>query len=205
MSLIITGCSSVNRQIFRARQVFDKYPNEAAKYCGDKFPVADSTISIKSDTVKGTEVDYRPALVNLETLLDSAKQVLDQKQDKLTGLALQLSFAKAQLIKANGFITNLSEQINSIKAGYKPCGVDTIKNTFTKIRANTAKIEALTGQLVLDGQEKQKLQKVLQLENTASLHRLYWIVGLCLLIAVYLGINIYKFISGGTIISGIFH
>jgi hypothetical protein len=200
----VAGCSSVNREVFKARQIFDKYPNEAAKYCGDKFPVSDSTITVKSDTVKGKEVNYKPELTNLELLLDSAKEILDQKQYKITDLAEQLSFTRRQLNKANSFINSLSVQLSSIKANYKPCGVDTIKNTITKIRANTAKILTLTAQTVQDGQDKEKLQKALQDENTKSLHRLYWIIGLCLLIAAYFGIKIYGFFSGGGIVRSIF-
>jgi DNA repair ATPase RecN len=197
----VAGCSSVKREVFKARQIFDKYPNEAAKYCGDKFPVADSTISVKSDTAKGKEVNYKPAFTNLELLLDSAKEILDQKQYKITDLAQQLNFTKGQLSKAN----NLSVQLSNIKANYKPCGVDTIKNTITKIRANAAKILTLTAQTVQDGQDKEKLQKALQDENTKSLRRLYWVIGLCLLIAAYFGIKIYGFFSGGGIVRSVFH
>jgi hypothetical protein len=202
---IITGCSSVDRQVFKARQIFDKYPNEAAKYCGDKFPVADSTISVKSDTARGKEVNYKPALTNLEMLLDSAKEIVDQKQYKITDLVGQLNFTKGQLNKANNFINSLSVQLSGIKAIYNPCGVDTIKTTFTKIRTNTAKVIALTTQIADDGQDKEKLQKALQDENTKSIHRLYWIIALCLLIAIYLGAKIYGFFSGGGIVSSVFH
>ena len=201
----IAGCSSVNQQVFKARQTFDKYPNEAAKYCGDKFPVTDSTISTTIDTIKGKEVNYKPVLVNLEILLDSAKEIVNQKQFKIADLGGQLNFSKVQLSKANELINSLSYQISSIKANYKPCGVDTIKSTFTKIRTNTAKVIALTTQIAEEGEEKEKLQKALQDENTKSLHRLYWIAGLCLLITAYLGIKIYKLFSGGGIISSIFH
>jgi hypothetical protein len=201
----VAGCSSVNRKVFKARQIFDEYPNEAAKYCGDNFPVSDSTINIKSDTIKGKEVNYKPALMNLELLLDSAKEILDQKQYKITDLAQQLNFTKVQLSKANNLINNLSVQLGNIKANYKPCGVDTIKNTITKIRANTAKILTLTAQTVQDGLDKEKLQKALQDESTKSLHRLYWIIGLCLLIATYFGIKIYGFFSGGGIVGSVFH
>jgi hypothetical protein len=201
----IAGCSSVNQQVFKARQIFDKYPNEAAKYCGDKFPVTDSIISAKTDTIKGKEVNYKPALVNLELLLDSAKEIVNQKQNKITDLAGQLNFSKVQLSKANSLINSLSEQISSIKASYKPCEVDTIKSTFTKIRTNTAKVIALTTQIAEEGEEKEKLQKTLQDENTKSLHRLYWIIGLCLLIVAQFAIKIYGFFSGGGIVSNIFH
>lgn len=201
----VAGCSSVNREVFKARQIFDKYPNEAAKYCGDKFPVADSTITVKSDTVKGKEVNYKPELTSLELLLDSAKEILDQKQYKITDLAEQLSFTRGQLNKANSLINNLSVQLSSIKANYKPCAVDTIKNTITKIRTNTAKILALTAQTVEDSQDKEKLQKALHDEDARSLHRLYWIIGLCLLIAAYFGIKIYGFFSGGGIVRSVFH
>jgi hypothetical protein len=199
------GCSSVNRKVFRARQIFDKYPNEGAKYCGDRFPVADSTISVKSDTIKGEEVNYKPALMNLELLLDSAKEILSQKQYKITDLAGQLSFTRGLLSKANSLVSNLSVQLGNIKANYKPCGIDTIKSTITKVRANTAKILTLTAQTIQDGQDKEKLQKALQDENAKSLHRLYWIIGLCLLIAAYFGIKIYGFFSGGGIVSSVFH
>src|ERR1700731_483043 len=104
----VAGCSSVNRKVFKARQIFDEYPNEAAKYCGDKFPVADSIITTRSDTTKGKEVNYKPALMNLELLLDSAKEILNQKQYKITDLAEQLNFTKGQLSKANTLINNLS-------------------------------------------------------------------------------------------------
>jgi hypothetical protein len=202
---IITGCSSVDRQVFKARQVFDKYPNEAAKYCGDKFPPADSTVSIKIDTIKGVEINYRPALVSLELLLDSAKEVLSQKQAKLTNLDGQLNFARMQLGKANSLINNLLAQINSIQANYNPCGVDTIKDIFIKTRINTAKIIALTNQVAKDGQDKEKLQNTLTIENIKSLHRLYWIIGLCLFIVVYFGVKIYKFLTGGAIVSSFLH
>ncbi|HEY2583052.1 MAG TPA: hypothetical protein VGI43_14660 [Mucilaginibacter sp.] len=202
---IITGCSSVDRQVFKARQIFDKYPNEAAKYCGDKFPPADSTVSIKTDTIKGVEINYRSAFVGLELLLDSAKEVLSQKQNKLTDLGGQLSFARMQLGKANSLISNLTAQVNSIQANYKPCWVDTIKNTFIKTRANTAKIIALTNQVTKDSQDKGNLQSKLNDENAKSLHRLYWIIGLCLFIAVYFGVKAYKFLTGGTIVSSFLH
>ena len=115
------------------------------------------------------------------------------KQNKITNLAGQLNFATAQLSKANAFINSLSLQINNIKAAYKPCEVDTIRNTITTIRTNTAKVVALTAQIAEDGQDKEKLQKALQDENTKSAKRLYLIIGLCLLIAAYLGIKIYNF------------
>ena len=195
----VAGCSSIDQQVFKARQTFDKYPNEAAKYCGDKFPVADSTISVKIDTVKGKTIDYTPALANLQTMLDSAKTVLYQKQSNLTGMAGQLSFTKTQLGKADVLINNLTAQIASLKSSYKPCQVDTIRSTYTKIRSNIAKIMALTAQIVADDQDKQKSQNALQDEKTTAAHRLYLIIGLCLLITTYFGIKVYKFFIGGAI------
>jgi len=205
LAISLASCASVDRQVFKARQIFDKYPNEAAKYCGDKFPVADSIVSIKNDTIKGKVVDYTPALNSMQLLLDSAKGIVAQKQNKINGLAGQLSFANAQLNNANRIINNLSAQISAIKAGYKPCGVDTIKSTYTTIRSNTAKITALTDQIVQNGQDKSKMLITLRDETTTAAHRLYWIIGLCLLIASYFAVKIYKFFSGGAIVGALFH
>ncbi|MFI5138214.1 MAG: hypothetical protein ACHQIM_10330 [Sphingobacteriales bacterium] len=205
LAFSLAGCASIDRQVFKARQIFDKYPNEAAKYCGDKFPVADSTVSIKTDTIKGKAIDYTPALNSLQMLLDSAKGIAAQKQSKVTGLAGQLSFANTQLSNANRIINSLSVQICTIKAGYKPCGVDTIRSAYTTIRSNTAKITALTDQIVQDGQDKAKMQNNLQYETTTAAHRLYWIIGLSLLIASYFAVKIYTFFSGGAIVNTLFH
>ncbi|HEY4326152.1 MAG TPA: hypothetical protein VGN20_19350 [Mucilaginibacter sp.] len=202
---IAAGCSSADKEVFKARQIFDKYPNEAAKYCGDKFPVADSTISTKTDTIKGAVINYRPALVDLELLLDSAKDVLNQKQEKLTDLNGQFNFAKMQLGKANDLINILSGQIDGIQTSYKPCGVDTIKNTVIKTRDNTARISALTTQIMMDGRDKENMQNTLKNESTKSSHRLYWIIGLTIFVIVYFGIKVYKFLTGGTIVSSFLH
>ena len=201
--IVLAACSSADKQVFKARQIFDKYPNEAAKYCGDKFPVTDSVISIKTDTSKGKTIDYRPALINLETLLDSAKTILDQKQNTLTDVSGQLSYTKSQLNEAYNLINNLTRQIDSLKANYKPCGVDTIKSTYTELRSNTAKIIALTTQIAADEQEKKTFQETLQGEKIKSAHRLYLLIGLCLLITVYFMIKVYRFFSGGQIVSNI--
>jgi len=196
----ISGCASVDKQVFKARQIFDKYPNEAAKYCGDTFPVADSTVSVKVDTGKSKTIDYTPALINLETMLDSAKKILDEKQGNLTSANSQLSFTNTQLEKAHTLISNLTIQIAGLRSSYKPCGVDTIKSTYTKIRSNTAKIMALTAEIVAQDQEKEKFQNTLQVEEAESAHRLYLLIGLCLLIAAYLGVKIYGLFSGGGIV-----
>lgn len=198
---ILLGCSSVDKQIFKATQTFDKYPNEAAIYCGNKFPVADSLVNERIDTIKGKEIDLRPALVNLEQLVDSAKSVIDEKQGKITDMAGQLSFAQSQLGKEKVIIIKLISKIDSLKSSAKPCGVDTIKNTVEKIRANTAKIMALTAQTVQDGQDKEKLQQQLTDAEAIALHRLYWLIGIGLVIAAYFGIKIYSFFSGGAIVN----
>lgn len=200
----IIGCASADKQIFKARQTFDKYPNEAAKYCGDTFPVADSTISVKIDTGKGKIIDYTPALVNLETMLDSARAVLNQKQGSLTSASGQLSFTKTQLGRANSLIDNLTQQISSLKSGYKPCAMDTIKSTYIKIRSNTAKIMALTAEIVAQDQDKTKALKSLNTAEEKSMHRLLLLIGLCLLIAGYFGVKIYGFFSGGGIVNNLF-
>jgi hypothetical protein len=200
---LFTGCSSVDKQIFKARQIFDKYPNEAAKYCGDTFPVADSILSIRVDSSKGKIIDYTPALISLENMLDSADAILSQKQTALTDLTGQLMFTKSQLSNAGKVVTDLTITINNLKTSYKPCGVDTIKSTYTEIRVNTAKVMALTAQVVNDGKDKQNLQNTLQTEKTQSAHRLYFLIGLFLLIAVYLAFKVYKFFVGGGLISGI--
>ncbi len=196
----ISGCVSVEKQVFKARQIFDKYPNEAAKYCGDTFPVADSTVSVKVDTGKSKTIDYTPALINLETMLDSAKKILDEKQGNLTSANSQLSFTNTQLEKAHTLISNLTIQIACLRSSYKPCGVDTIKSTYTKIRSNTAKIMALTAEIVAQDQEKEKFQNTLEVEEAESAHRLYLLIGLCLLIAAYLGMKVFGLFSGGGIV-----
>jgi len=205
LALLLTGCSSANKEVFKARQIFDKYPNEAAKYCGDKFPVADSTVSIKSDTIRGKTIDYSPAITSFKLLLDSAKEITDEKQSKVTDLAGQLSFSRLQLSKANDIIDKLSLQIKSIKLTYKPCETDTITNTYTKTRANTAKILALTEQITTDSQDKEKLQKILRDETAKSNCRLYWIVILCLIITAYFGVKLYKLFGSGAFLGTILH
>lgn len=53
----LTGCVSVDKQILKARKIFDQYPNEAAKYCGESFKIKEVLIKgkdsliLKSDTV----------------------------------------------------------------------------------------------------------------------------------------------------------
>lgn len=53
----LTGCVSVDKQILKARKVFDQYPNEAAKYCGESFKIKEvlirgkDSLILKSDTV----------------------------------------------------------------------------------------------------------------------------------------------------------
>jgi hypothetical protein len=202
---ILAGCASADRQVFKARQTFDKYPNEAAKYCGDRFPVADSILTFNIDSSKGKTIDYTPALINLETMLDSAKTILNQKQTALTDLNSQLTFNKVQLEKANKLVDNLTITISSLKAGYKPCGVDTVKSTYTKLRTNTAKVMALTAQILEDGKNKQNLENSLQSEESRSAHRLYFLIGIVLLMVIYLAFKVYKFFTGGGLISGIFH
>jgi hypothetical protein len=201
----VAGCTSADKQIFKARQIFDKYPNEAAKYCGEKFPVADSTISIKIDTVRGKTIDYAPVIAGIETLLDSAKETVNRKQSTVTDLSGQLSFTKIQLSKANNLINNLVAQINDVKTNYKPCGIDTIKSTYIKTRANTAKILALTAQVVQRSQDQEKLQNALKVETKSSTHRLYWIIGLFLLIVAYWGFKAYKLLAGGAIAGKVFN
>ncbi len=200
---LFAACASVERQVFKARQIFDKYPNEAAKYCGDKFPAADSILTIRVDSSKGKIIDYTPVLVSLENMLDSVNAILSQKQTALTDLTGQLTFTKAQLSNAGKLIGDLTVGINNLKTSYKPCGVDTVKSTYTEIRVNTAKVMALTAQVIVDGKDKQKLQTTLQTEQTQSAHRLYFLIGIILLIVVYLAYNVYKFFVGGGVISGI--
>jgi hypothetical protein len=203
--LFLTGCASMDKQVFKARQIFDRYPNEAAKYCGDKFPVADSIVSLKHDTIRGKVIDYTPAINGFNLLLDSAKEITDLKQSKVTDLAGQLSFSKLQLSKANSLISDLSTQLKRFKAAYKPCETDTITNTYTKTRENTAKVFALTAQIAEDSQDKQKLQKVLQSETARSARRFYWIIVLCLIITAYFGIKAYRLFGGGAFLGTIFH
>jgi hypothetical protein len=200
---LFAGCSSVDRQVFKARQIFDKYPNEAAKYCGDKFPANDSILTIRIDSSKGKIIDYTPALISLERMLDSANAILSQKQTTLTDLTGQLTFTKAKLTNAGKLIDDLTINVNNLKTSYKPCGVDTIKSASTEIRTNTAKVMALTAQIVDDDKGKQNLQNALQTEQTKSAHRLYFLIGIILVIAIYLAYKIYKFFVGGVLISGI--
>ena len=112
-------------------------------------------------------------------------------------------FTKSQLSNAGKLVTDLTINLNSLKASYKPCAVDTIKNTYTEIRTNTAKVMALTAQIVDDGKSKETLENALQTEKAQSAHRLYFLIGLVLLIAVYLAYKVYQFFVGGGLVGGI--
>jgi hypothetical protein len=207
VAIQLTGCTSIDKQVFKARQVFDKYPNEAAKYCGDKFPVADSTISTTTDTVKGKLTDYSPVILNLSSGLDSAKNIINQKQTNITDQAGQLAFSNGQLAKATLIIAEISARLNKLQAKYKPCGVDTIKSTYTKLRANTAKIDALTFQLIQASADKEKSQKDLEVKMAQSAYRLLIIIILSGVIGIYCAWKVYRFFTGGAVsglIGGVF-
>ena len=98
---------------------------------------------------------------------------------------------------------DLTVKILRLKASYRPCGVDTVKKDYTEIRINTAKVMALTAQLVSDGKTKENLQKSLQTAKSQSAHRLYFLIGLILVIVIYLVFRIYEFFAGGGLISGL--
>ena len=197
--IYLTGCSSANKQIFKARQVFDKYPGAAATYCGDKFPVADSVIRSTTDTVKGKSQDYGPVILSLSTGLDSAKNIIGQKQTNISSLAGQLAFSNGQLAKANAIIVEISASFNDLRAKYKPCGVDTIKSTSVVIRSNTAKIDELTVQLLQANTDKEKLQNTLATKTSESSHRFLMIVALWIIIGGYCTWKVYRFFTGGAV------
>jgi hypothetical protein len=186
------GCGSAEKQVFRARQIFDKYPVEAAKYCGDKFPVTDSIIRIKADTLKGKMIDYRPQIESLTSGLDSANQLLALKQSSLAGTTRQLALSKA-------LIDKLSARLQALQRSYQPCVADTIKSTIVKIRNNTAKIDALTLQLMQSSAENGKLVADMGNKTAIARRRLWTIIGLYTLIAGYLGWKVYRFFCGGAV------
>jgi hypothetical protein len=67
----------------------------------------------------------------------------------------------------------------------------------TLVKVNTAQVDIFRGQSILLAGKNETLTKSIQDKSDQSTKRLYWIIGLALIIAVYSVYKVYCFFSGG--------
>ena len=119
--VLLTGCSSVNKQRFRAEQFYKEHPNELAEKCATNFPPTykeGKTITLPSDTVyvKGDSVKC-PDIINKttgEVIKGGKAKCPDAKTITITKFRVDTIESTATLAKVADLTYKLSEKSNEL-------------------------------------------------------------------------------------------
>ena len=167
----MVGCG-VERKIRKAQAIAYQYPDSFASVCSRLYPVLDS--------VGKPQIVYIPANnQNYTSKIDSLSEALKEAE-------LKASKDTSEVWKVyRGEISKLSKQVADLRRAYKPCEPDTIQVTTTVYRENTAKVANLSLQLAAVRKDYDKMVIDRDKWKEAAQTRLYWLLGMGVLIAGY--------------------
>ena len=174
--IAMMGSCSVERKIRNAQSVAYEHPDSFANFCAKVYPPKDS--------LGKPVIQYLPANnQNYTSKIDSLSQAL--KEAEIRSSADTSEIGK----KYRGEIGKLKVQVDALRKAYKPCEPDTLYVTNTVYRENTARVKDLELKLASKSKDYDAMVVERDKWNDSANKRLYWLLGLGVLIVVYLGLK----------------
>jgi len=178
---LMIGCSPGKK----AHSYFAQHPQEFAKDCAGAFPVKDS--------IGNPMVVYIPAENNDYTNpIDSIKKTTDRLvADINLASRKSLDSCAGSMLYLVERTDKLARQVNDLKSRYAPCKPDTLYQTQTVYRENTARVTALLQDLAVKGESLKQMTADRDGWKAKAKERFWIIAGLITLfgIAVFLRIK----------------
>lgn len=168
--IFLPSCNTYQKQLHTFKNFADDHPNELAPLCAKAFPVKDSVGATKIDsTHKANNVNYAGKIDSLQAIADQFKQRLLADTGKSNPCA---SVAKNYQVQVN----TLSNQVQALRAAYKPCKPDTVYKTTPIYRTDEAKIAVLQNQFNVKSDSLKTTKTQLADEKETSASRLHWML-----------------------------
>lgn len=177
----LSSCSTLEKKIEKAKIVAIENPDSFASLCAKLYPPKDSIGTPVIKYIPAPNIDYLPKVDSLLEVVNELK-IRNDKDSSEIGK------------KYRGDINSLYNQVKELKKGYKKCLPDTVTKEITVYRENTAKIKSL--ELELEASRVSlaiEKDKRLEAEDKAKT-RMWWLIGIAGLAAVYVGLKIGKII-----------
>lgn len=174
--VLLASCTTQRK----AEGYFNKNLGQLAALCSLRFPNVDSAgTPYIADHVPANNIDYTKQIDSLEQEAQNAKLLADQLLNALNSTQPTTDTEKAKLKKQIGELLN---QVQNLKAKYKPCIPDTAKIVQPIYRELGYKLADLRFQVGEQGRRADNLQHELQQAKTdgakwkAQRNKLLWIL-----------------------------